>query len=78
MPERYDIACAAFAFTLVVTLAASGEHSVPLLAARAWETILGGALGCAAAMWLFPLQPVEANAAADKGTRKGANKGVDS
>lgn len=60
LPERYDVACAAFAFTLIVTLAAGGEHSVPLLAARAWETILGGALGCAAAMWLFPLRPIDA------------------
>jgi hypothetical protein len=56
LPTRYDIACGAFAFTLVVTLAASGEHSVALLAARAWETLLGGALGLAAAMWIFPLR----------------------
>ena len=45
LPERYDIACGAFAFTLIVTLAVAGEHSVPVLAARAWETLLGGALG---------------------------------
>jgi Fusaric acid resistance protein-like len=57
LPERYDIACAAFAFTLVVTLAVSGAHSIPLLAARAWETLLGGALGIAAANFLFPLRP---------------------
>jgi hypothetical protein len=56
LPERYDIACGAFAFTLIVTLAASGVHSVPLLAARAWETLLGGALGLVAAMIIFPLQ----------------------
>jgi len=56
LPERYDIACAAFAFTLIVTLAASGEHSVTLLAARAWETLLGGALGLVAAMIIFPLR----------------------
>nr|WP_315596056.1 FUSC family protein [uncultured Cupriavidus sp.] len=58
LPERYDIACAAFAFTLIVTLAVGGEHAVPVLAARAWETVLGGALGCAAATWLFPLRPL--------------------
>ncbi|WP_429303757.1 FUSC family protein [Paraburkholderia sp. GAS199] len=57
LPERYDIACAAFAFTLIVTLAASGVHAIPLLAARAWETLLGGALGLAAAVCLFPLRP---------------------
>jgi uncharacterized membrane protein YccC len=56
LPERYDIACGAYAFTLIVTLAVSGEHSVPLLAARAWETLLGGALGLAAATLLLPLQ----------------------
>jgi uncharacterized membrane protein YccC len=56
LPERYDIACAAYAFTLMVTLGASGVHSIPLLAARAWETLLGGALGLAAAKFLFPLR----------------------
>jgi hypothetical protein len=57
LPERYDIACGAYAFTLIVTLAATGEHSIPVLAARAWETLLGGALGLAAATLLFPLRP---------------------
>jgi hypothetical protein len=56
LPERYDIACGAFAFTLIVTLAASGVHSIPVLAARAWETLLGGSLGLAAAMFIFPLR----------------------
>ena len=56
LPERYDIACAAFAFTLIVTLAASGVHSIPLLAARAWETLLGGSIGLVAAMFVFPLR----------------------
>lgn len=56
LPERYDIACAAFAFTLIVTLAVSGIHSISLLAARAWETLLGGSLGLAAATFIFPLR----------------------
>lgn len=56
LPERYDIACGAFAFTLIVTLAASGVHSISLLTARAWETLLGGSLGLAAAMLIFPLR----------------------
>jgi uncharacterized membrane protein YccC len=56
LPERYDIACGAYAFTLIVTLAVAGEHSVQMLAARAWETLLGGALGLAAATLLFPLR----------------------
>jgi uncharacterized membrane protein YccC len=61
LPERYDIACGAFAFTLIVTLAVGGVHSVPLLAARAWETLLGGALGVAAATYVFPLRHVQRN-----------------
>jgi Fusaric acid resistance protein-like len=59
LPERYDVACGAFAFTLIVTLAVSGEHSVSLLASRAWETVLGGALGFAAATCLLPLRPTQ-------------------
>jgi hypothetical protein len=59
LPERYDIACGAFAFTLIVTLAVSGVHSVPVLAARAWETLLGGALGLLAAMFVFPIRRSE-------------------
>jgi len=60
LPNRYDIACAAFAFTLIVTLAVSGEHSISVLVARAWETLLGGALGLAAAVYIFPLRPAGA------------------
>jgi hypothetical protein len=58
LQERYDIACGAYAFTLIVTLAASGEHSIGLLAARAWETLLGGLIGVTAATLLFPLRPL--------------------
>ena len=54
LPERYDIACAAYSFTLIVTLAAAGDHSWVLLAARAWETLLGGALGLVAAKLVVP------------------------
>jgi Fusaric acid resistance protein-like len=54
LPERYDIACAAYSFTLIVTLAAAGDHSWVLLAARAWETLIGGALGLFAAKLIMP------------------------
>ncbi|SAK70047.1 hypothetical protein AWB77_02912 [Caballeronia fortuita] len=60
LPERYDIACGAFAFVLIVTLAASGVHSLELLTARAWETLLGGALGLIASRVVFPLRLVRA------------------
>lgn len=56
LPNRYDIACGAYAFTLLVTLALTGEHSLPLLFARAWETVIGGVLGLLAANLLFPLK----------------------
>jgi hypothetical protein len=54
LPERYDVACAAFAFTLIVTMAASGDHSFRLLASRAWETVVGGVVGAVAAMLIVP------------------------
>jgi hypothetical protein len=56
LPERYDIACGAYAFTLIVTMAATGEHSLELLSARAWETLIGGVIGLAAAMTVVPLK----------------------
>ncbi len=56
LPERYDIACGAYASTLIVTVAASGEHSILLLASRIWETLLGGALGVAAVILILPLR----------------------
>ncbi len=56
LPGRYDVACGAYAVTLIVTLAVAGERSWVLLSARAWETMLGGALGVGAATVLFPLR----------------------
>jgi uncharacterized membrane protein YccC len=64
LPERYDVACGAYAFTLLVTLALTGSHSLPLLMARAWETAIGGLLGLAAATLIFPLRTDESFAAA--------------
>jgi hypothetical protein len=60
LPERYDIACAAYAFTLMVTLAVSGETSMSILGARAWETLIGGALGVVTAKIIFPIATVTA------------------
>ncbi|WP_433972710.1 hypothetical protein [Tunturiibacter lichenicola] len=40
--------------SLVVTLAASGDHSWVVLVARAWETLSGGALGSIAAKLVVP------------------------
>jgi len=57
LSKRYDIACGAFAFTLIVTLAASGEHSIALVASRLWETIFGASVGLAAATMILPLGP---------------------
>ena len=58
LPERYDIACAAFAFTLIVTMAATGDHSFALLASRAWETVIGGVVGLVAALLIAPRRVV--------------------
>jgi uncharacterized membrane protein YccC len=55
LPERYDIACGAYAFTLILTLAVSGESSPFVLASRAWETLVGGAIGLGAALVVLPL-----------------------
>jgi Fusaric acid resistance protein-like len=68
LPGRYDIACGAFAFTLMVTLAVSGDTTIAVLVARAWETLLGGAVGLAVAALVLPLRTDaagEAAAAAD-------------
>jgi hypothetical protein len=54
LPERYDVACAAFAFALIVTMAATGDHSFRLLASRGWETVIGGVVGAVAAMLIVP------------------------
>jgi len=62
LPDRYDVACAAYAFTLMVTLAVSGETSISVLAARAWETLIGGSLGVAAAKFILPRASVAASA----------------
>ncbi len=59
LPERYDIACGAFSFTLMITLAATGEQSIAVLVARAWETLLGGALAMLMAVYVIPLRPVQ-------------------
>src|SRR5580698_1916332 len=56
LPDRYDIACAAFAFALIVTLAINGMRSTLVLSARIWETLIGATLGLGAAMVVFPLR----------------------
>jgi Fusaric acid resistance protein-like len=55
LPEHYDIACGAYAFALITTMAASGEYPVGILFARAWETVVGGALGIGVVLLLAPL-----------------------
>ena len=55
LPEHYDIASGAYAFALIVTMAASGEYPVATLLARLWETAVGGALGVAVLLLLTPV-----------------------
>ena len=55
LPERYDIACGAYAFALIITLYATGQaSSIGLLLSRGWETLIGGALGLLAALAFMP------------------------
>jgi hypothetical protein len=46
----------------MVTLAVTGEHSIPMLAARAWETLLGAGLGATVALVVLPLRPRQSQA----------------
>jgi hypothetical protein len=54
LPSRYDIACGAYAFTLIITLAVTGENSIFFLASRLWETLIGGVLGLTIALYVVP------------------------
>ncbi len=54
LPERYDIACGAYAFTLIITLGVSGQNSIFFLASRLWETLVGGVLGLTIALYVVP------------------------
>jgi hypothetical protein len=55
LPERYDIACGAYAFALIISLFATGQtSSFALLLSRGWETLIGGALGLLAALAFMP------------------------
>lgn len=56
LETRYDVCCGAYAFTLVSTLAAQGEHSIAMLASRAWETLLGALVALVVARVLLPLR----------------------
>jgi uncharacterized membrane protein YccC len=55
LPEHYEIACGAYAFALVVTMGASGQYPAAALAARGWETVVGGAIGVAVVLVIASL-----------------------
>lgn len=57
LPRHYDLACGAFSFALIITMAHGGGVSTGLLATRIWETLLGCGLGYVTAKWLLPLRP---------------------
>ena len=65
LPERYDIASGVYAFALIVTMAATGEYPVAVLFARAWETVIGGALGIAVVLLLAGLPKLKRRMSAD-------------
>jgi Fusaric acid resistance protein-like len=71
LPDRYDIACAAFSFVLMITLATTGEHSVSVLVARAWETLLGGVIALLIAVYVIPLRAVQES---EEGVAQGTHR----
>ncbi len=53
---RYDVACGAYAFALVVTLAAAGDSSWNAATARGLDTFLGAAIGMAVSAVVLPVR----------------------
>jgi hypothetical protein len=45
LPLRYDVACGAYAFALIVTLAEAGNSSWGAASARGLDTVIGAAIG---------------------------------
>ncbi len=56
LPLRYDVACGAYAFALVVILAAAGDSSWDEASARGLETVIGAAIGMAFAALVLPVR----------------------
>jgi uncharacterized membrane protein YccC len=56
MPLRYDVACGAYAFALVITLAEAGQSSWGAASARGLDTVIGAAIGMAFSALVLPVR----------------------
>jgi uncharacterized membrane protein YccC len=56
LPLRYDVACGAYAFALVVTLAEAGNSSWGAASARGVDTVIGAAIGMAFSALVLPVR----------------------
>lgn len=56
LPMRYDIACGAYAFALVVTLAEAGHSSWGAASARGMDTVIGAVIGMLFSALVLPVR----------------------
>jgi uncharacterized membrane protein YccC len=56
LPLRYDVACGAYAFALVVTLAEAGNSSWGAASARGLDTVVGAAIGMVFSALVLPVR----------------------
>jgi uncharacterized membrane protein YccC len=56
LPLRYDVACGAYAFALVVTLAEAGNSSWGAASARGLDTVIGAAIGMLLSAVILPVR----------------------
>ncbi len=56
LPLRYDVACGAYAFALVITLAEAGASSWDAASGRGLDTVLGAAIGMAFSVLVLPVR----------------------
>jgi hypothetical protein len=56
LDTRYDVACGAYAFALVVTLAEAGNSSWDVATARGLNTVLGAVIGMAFSALVLPVR----------------------
>ncbi len=56
LPSRYDVACGAYAFALVVTLAEAGDSSWAAASERGLDTVIGAAIGMLFSALVLPVR----------------------
>jgi hypothetical protein len=56
LPSRYDVACGAYAFALIVTLAEAGNSSWAAASERGVDTVIGAAIGMLFSALVLPVR----------------------